>query len=73
MDSYIKIKIDQVDLDEVKYNGSFTDLKSIETLLTQQPRRLIVHFKNGDKIIVLGSKAKEYFAKIQGLRREITD
>ena len=63
MDSWIKFKITELDLDEIKYNGKFTDMKALEKLLNDEPRRTIINFKNGDKIIILGSKAKEYFAK----------
>ena len=66
----IEFKIDDVDLEEVKYNGQFKDMKSIEELLESEPRRVIINFKNGDKIIILGSKAKEYFKKIEDIRRD---
>lgn len=57
-------------MDEVKYNGQFTDMKSLEKLLNDEPRRTIINFKNGDKIIILGTKAEDYFRKIEGIRRE---
>ena len=71
MDCWIKFKITELDLDEIKYNGQFTDMKELEKLLTNEPRRTIINFKNGDKIIILGSKARDYYAKIQDIRREL--
>lgn len=71
MDSWIKFKIEELDLDEVRYNGKFNDIKELEKLLQKEPRRTVINFKNGDKIIILGSKAREYFAKTQDIRREL--
>lgn len=68
MDSWIKFKIDELDLEEIRYNGQFKDMKEIENLLEREPRRTIIRFKNGDYIIILGGKAKEYFKKTQDIR-----
>lgn len=57
MDSWIKFRIEEVHLNEIKYNS--------------KEKRTFILFKNGDIIEITGSKAKEYYAKTQDIRRDL--